>query len=75
MIPRKQFAVLCQIKNDYRITKDTEAEFLYHLQNGLLLTLKEQGRLNAMQYRYAEEKLRSQHRDRVKKIMKKGESG
>lgn len=69
----KKFAELQRIDNDHKITKDTDDEFLYHLQNGLLLALKEQGRLNAMQYRYAEERLKQQRRDRAKKMMEKRE--
>ena len=70
----RQFAILQRVDNNEEITKETHYEFLYHLQNSLLLALREQGRLNAMQHRYAEEKLKQQRRDRAKSILKKGES-
>lgn len=71
----RKFAKLQRIDNDHKITKDTDYEFLYHLQNGLLLALKEQGRLNEMQYRTAEERLKQQRRDRARKRMQeRGES-
>ena len=47
-------AVLRYVENDRRITEEQDAKFLY------LLALKEAGRLNEMQYRYAEEELRAQ---------------
>ena len=55
-------AVLRSVENDRRITEEQDAEFLYLLQNAILLALKEAGRLNEMQYRYAEEKLKTQRR-------------
>ena len=70
----RQFAKLQRIDNNEEITKDTHPQFLYHLQSAILLALREQGRLNAMQYRYAEEKLKQQRRDRAKNMMEKGES-
>lgn len=69
----KHFAKLQRIENDRRITKETDYEFLYQLQNALLLALKEQGRLSQMQYRHAEERLQAQRRDRARKLMEKGE--
>ena len=70
----RKFAKLQRIDNNEVITKDTNYPFLYHLQSALLLALKERGRLNAMQYRYAEEKLKQQRRDRAKCMLEKGES-
>lgn len=69
----KRYATLRRVDNDHKISKDTDYEFLYQLQNSLLLALKEQGRLNAMQYRNAEEKLKRQRRERAKKIQQIGE--
>lgn len=69
---RKQFAQLQRIDHDRNITKDTDWEFLYPLQNGLLLALRERGTLNVTQFRQAEEKLRQQRRDRAKKLSHKG---
>lgn len=71
----RKFAELQRIDHDHKITKETDYEFLYHLQNGLLLALKEQGRLSEMQYRHAEEKLKAQRRDRARRLMQeRGES-
>ena len=62
----RQFAELQRIDNNEVITKETHYEFLYHLQSALLLALREQGRLNIMQYRHAEEKLKEQRRNLAK---------
>lgn len=70
----RQFAELERIDNNEAITKETHYEFLYHLQSAMLLALREQGRLGAMQHRQAEEKLKQQRRDRAKNILEKGES-
>ena len=60
-------AVLRYVENDRRITEEQDAKFLYLLQNAVLLALKEAGRLNEMQYRYAEEKLKTQRRENAVK--------
>ena len=39
------------------ITRENHPEFLYHLQQALLLALQEQGRLRIPEYRRAEENL------------------
>ena len=70
----RRFAELQRIDNNEAITKENHYEFLYHLESAMLLALREQGRLGAMQYRHAEEKLKQQRRDRAKKILKKEES-
>ena len=70
----RQFAQLQHIDNNEAITKETHYEFLYHLQSAMLLALREQGRLDVMQHRHAEEKLKQQRRNRAKKILEKGES-
>lgn len=53
-------AVLRAVENNRGITKEQDQEFLYEFQRAVLLALKEAGRLNDTQYRYAEEKLRAQ---------------
>ncbi len=53
-------AVLRFVEQDRRITEEQDGEFLYVFQRALLLALKEAGRLNEMQCRYAEEKLKTQ---------------
>ena len=70
----RQFAKLQHIDNNEAITKETNYEFLYHLQSAMLLALREQGRLDVMQHRHAEEKLKQQRRNRAKKFLQKGES-
>ena len=72
---RKKFVALQRIDIDRRITKDTDHEFLYHLELALLLALKERGTLNAMQCRQAEERLNQQRRDRARKLVQKGGGG
>ena len=69
----RQFSKLQRIDNNAEITEANHYEFLYHLQSALLLALKEQGRLNTMQYRYAEEKLKIQRINRAKSILGKGD--
>ena len=71
---KRQFANLQHIDNNEAITKETNYEFLYHLQSAMLLALREQGRLDVMQHRHAEEKLKQQRRNRAKKFLQKGES-
>ena len=44
------------------ITRDAYVDFFYELQRGVLLSLKEEGKLNEMQYRHAEEALKEQRR-------------
>jgi len=56
----REQAVLRSVENDRRITEKQDAEFLYLLQKAVLLALQEAGRLNEMQYRYAEEQLKAQ---------------
>ena len=65
---------LQSIENNEPITRENHYDFLYHLQSAMLLALREQGRLNAMQHRHAEEKLKQQRRDRARSILEKGES-
>ena len=67
----KQYASLEAIENDRKITKEADYGFLHHIQSGLLLALKEQGRLNEMQYRYAQDRLNQQCREWTKKLQQK----
>ena len=60
-------AVLRSVEQDRRITKEQDHAFLYAYQRAVLLALKEAGRLNESQYRYAEEKLKEQQREMVLK--------
>lgn len=69
----RQYASLERIDHNRRITRETDHAFLYRLQGGLLLALKEQGQLNEMQYRQARDRLDRQHRDWIRKLQQKGE--
>ena len=53
-------ARLLDIENDREITKEADSQFLFEYQRAVLLTLKDKGVLNEMQYRYVEEKLKKQ---------------
>lgn len=53
-------ARLLDIENDREITKETDSQFLFEYQRAVLLTLKDKGVLNEMQYRHVEEKLKKQ---------------
>ncbi|MBM6884464.1 hypothetical protein [Pseudoflavonifractor phocaeensis] len=68
----RQYASLERIDHNRRITRETDHAFLYRLQGGLLLALKEQGQLNEMQYRQARDRLDRQHRDWIRKLQQKG---
>ena len=63
---KRKFARLQRIDNDHRITEEVDGAFLHALQNSLLLSLKEQGRLNEMQYRNAAERLNAHQRKRTR---------
>ncbi len=64
----KKYAALEGIDNVQGITGQSREEFLYRLQTGLLLALKESGQLNEIQYGYAQEKLDRQHGGPAKRI-------
>ena len=69
----RRFTSLEGIEHDHKITKESDGQFLYQLQSGLLLALKEQGRLSEMQYRTAQDRLDQQRRDWTKKRQQGGE--
>ena len=69
----RRFSELQRIAENETITEETHYEFLCHLQWALLLALREQGRLSAMQYHYAEERWKQQRIARAKDILAKGE--
>lgn len=68
----KRYAELQRIEGAREITAETDYEFWYHLEQALLLALREREKLNAMQYRYAEEQLKQQRIDRTKRLMGEG---
>ena len=55
-------AKLTNVENNQIITKDVFFNFFYELQQGVLLSLKEDGKLTEMQYRNAEAALKEQRR-------------
>ena len=62
----EDIAVLQKITNDRKITPELDSEFLFEYQKSLLLALKELGTLDEMQYRYAEQKLKTQRNNNIK---------
>ena len=70
----KQFAAFEGIESKERITEEIQYEFIYRLESAMLLALHEQGQLNAVQYRQAEEKLKQQRIKRLKSIIGRGDS-
>ena len=62
----RKFAKLQRIEYNEPINGECNYEFLFRLQQALLLALREQGRLSPMQHRHGEEKLRKQRRDRAR---------
>ena len=69
----RKFAKLQSIDHNEVSTSETNEEFHYLLRSALLLALRERGRLNAKQYRYAEEKLKEQRIKRTTEILGRGE--
>ena len=53
---------LTNVENNQTISRDVNFNFFYELQRGVLLSLKEDGKLSEMQYRNAEEVLKEQRR-------------
>ena len=64
----KKFAKLKGIHNNRPVTREKDEGFLFELEKALLLALREQGRLNALQYRRGEELLKDQRRERVRAL-------
>lgn len=64
----RKFAKLQRIDHNREITEKTDDAFLYGLQKALLLALREQGRLNALQYHHGEEALKKQRRERSRAL-------
>ena len=51
-----------KVEQNRSITREMDSDFFYELQRGVLLTLKDMGKLTEMQYRNAEETLKEQKR-------------
>ena len=65
-------ARLTNVENNQAITKDNNFNFFYSLQCGVLLSLKEEGKLTEMQYRNAEDALKEQRRVIIRARMEGG---
>ena len=53
---------LARVEDDRPLTRDSDIDFFFELQRGVLLSLKDMGKLTEMQYRNAEEALKEQRR-------------
>lgn len=53
-------ANLLKIENNRAITSKSDPNFIFELQRGVLLSLKEVGKVTEMQYRSAEKRLKEQ---------------
>ena len=53
---------LIKVEENRSITREKDSDFFYELQRGVLLSLKDMGKLAEMQYRNAEEALKEQRR-------------
>lgn len=51
-----------KVEEDRSITRERDSDFFFELQRGVLLSLKDMGKLTEMQYRNAEEALKEQRR-------------
>ena len=51
---------LLKVEENQSITQENDVYFFFELQRGVLLSLKDMGKLTEMQYRNAEEALREQ---------------
>lgn len=61
-----------RVENDRSITRQTDAEFFFEFQRGVLLSLKEQGTLTQMQFKYAQDALQDQRRAAIQSIIQQG---
>ena len=67
----KKFAKLKWVDNHRPVTRERDEGFIFELEKALLLALREQGRLNALQYRRGEELLKDQRRERARTLREK----
>ena len=65
----RMLSKLQSIHHNEPITAENHYDFLYLLQSALLLAMRERERLNPMEYRYADEKLKEQRRNRARNIL------
>ena len=64
----KKFAKLKRVDNNRPVTRERDEAFLFELEKALVLALREQGRLNALQYRRGEELLKDRRQERVRAL-------
>lgn len=64
--------IFVRIIDDRTITRQINPEFFFEFQRGVLLSLKEIGTLNEMQYKHAEEALKKQHRATIRAFAEQG---
>lgn len=61
-----------RVDNARTITRQTDFEFYYECQQGVLLALKEQGMLTEMQFKYAQDVLKEQRLAAVRAMVQRG---
>lgn len=61
-----------RVEDDRTITRQTDSEFFFECQRGVLLSLKETGTLTEMQCKHAEEILKKQRRAAICALVEQG---
>lgn len=61
-----------RVEDDRTITRQTDSEFFFECQRGVLLSLKETGTLTEMQFKHAEEILKKQRRAAICALVEQG---
>lgn len=61
-----------RVENDRTITRQTDSEFYFAFQRGVLLSLKEIGTLSELQFKHAEDALAQQRRAIIRAIVQQG---
>ena len=65
---------LVKVVGNQPITRERDPDFFFELQRGVLLSLKDDGQLNQVQYRNAEETLKEQRRAIIRARIEGGSS-
>lgn len=65
-------AEFVRVNNDRPITRQSDPEFYFAFQLGVLLSLKEQGTLTETQFKYAQDALKEQRRAIIRSIAQQG---
>lgn len=61
-----------RVEDNRTITRQTDSEFFFECQRGVLLSLKETGILTEMQFKHAEEILKEQRRATILSLVEQG---